>query len=164
MDIVTALIRHDGDFGECLKQFLPLFLILSRHTVPEQTAGAINPQLKSASLQDLIHWTNENFSRKITIEEAAVLTGYSKFHFCSRFKALTGMTYLNYLNSVRLSHACLLLRSGSSVQSVCQSCGFENTSYFIQFFRKKMNMTPYQYALQQRVEQPKQEDAPPPQT
>ena len=52
-----------------------------------------------------------------------------------------------------LSQTCLLLRSGKSVQSVCQSCGFENTSYFIQLFRKKMNTTPYQYALQQRTDQ-----------
>ncbi len=158
MHIVRQLIRHDGDLTACLNFFLPLFTILSQHIVPEQTGSAMNPQLKSASLQDLMRWTNENYARKITIEDAAAMTGYSKFYFCSRFKALTGSTYLNYLNSVRLTQACLLLRSGKSVQNVCQSCGFENTSYFIQLFRKQMNMTPYQYALQQRTAPP--EEAP----
>lgn len=152
MDIVSQLIRYDGDLMRCLSLFIPLFHILSEHTVPEKRP-AVDGGFKSASLQEVVRWTHENYARKIAIEEVAGLTGYSKFYFCSRFKALTGVTYLNYLNTVRLSQACLLLRSGKSVQSVCQSCGFENTSYFIQLFRKKMNTTPYQYALQQRTDQ-----------
>ncbi len=153
MDIVQQLIAHDGDLMHCVSLFLPLFDLLSRHTAPEKrpsTGGGF----KSTSLQELVRWTHENYSRKISIEEVAALTGYSKFYFCSRFKALTGITYLNYLTSVRLSQACLLLRSGGSVQSVCQSCGFENTSYFIQLFRKNMNMTPYQYIIQQKKDLP----------
>ena len=152
MGIVRQLIRHDGDLMQCLSLFIPLFHILSEHTVPEKRP-AVDGGFKSTSLQEVVRWTHENYARKIAIEEVAGLTGYSKFYFCSRFKALTGVTYLNYLNTVRLSQACLLLRSGKSVQSVCQSCGFENTSYFIQLFRKKMNTTPYQYALQQRTDQ-----------
>ena len=152
MKIVNQLIRRDGDLMGCLSLFIPLFQILSRHTVPEKRP-AVDGGFKSTSLQEVVRWTHENYARKIAIEEIAALTGYSKYYFCSRFKALTGVTYLNYLNTVRLSQACLLLRSGKSVQSVCQSCGFENTSYFIQLFRKKMNTTPYQYALQQRTDQ-----------
>lgn len=156
MEIVQQLIAHDGDLMQCLTQFIPLFQILSRHTVTGQQSSA-GGGFKNTSLQEVVRWTHENYARKIFIEEIAALTGYSKYYFCTRFKALTGITYLNYLNSVRLSQACLLLRTGRSVQSVCQSCGFENTSYFIQLFRKNMNMTPYQYAIQQRLDQP--EDA-----
>ncbi len=153
MEILQHLIAHDGDLMQCLTCFLPLFHLLSRRAVPGAHPSAAGG-FKTTSLQEVVRWTHENYARKISIDEVAALTGYSKFYFCSRFKALTGITYLNYLNSVRLSQACLLLRSGSSVQSVCQSCGFENTSYFIQFFRKNMNMTPYQYALQQRTDRP----------
>ena len=70
------------------------------------------------------------------------MTGYSKYHFCSRFKSLTGMTYLNYLNSVRVRRACLLLQQGESVQAVCRATGFENVSYFIQMFKKIRHVTP----------------------
>ena len=98
----------------------------------------------------MIRWTNENFARKITIDEVASMTGYSKYHFCSRFKSLTGMTYLNYLNSVRVRRACLLLQQGESVQAVCRATGFENVSYFIQMFKKIRHVTPHQYACQHR--------------
>ncbi len=156
-EVLERLIRQDGDLMQCLPLILRLFSVLSRHVEPQRGSSEDHTRLKSASLQDLIRWTNVNCGRKITIEEAAAMTGYSKYHFCSRFKALTGMTYMNYLNSVRISRACLMLRNGESVQSVGRSCGFENTSHFIQIFKRVRHVTPYQYATQLKRMNPEKE-------
>lgn len=152
--IVDGLIERDGDLMRCLPLILELFIVLSRHVDSNRNADSAHSRFKSSSLQELIRWTNENYSRKITIEEVADMTGYSKFHFCSRFKSQTGMTYMNYLNSVRVSHACLMLRNGEPVQAVCRSCGFENVSYFIQVFKRIQHVTPRQYASQQKKQSP----------
>lgn len=146
--IVDGLMLRDGELAECLPFIMQLFVVLSRHVDRNRNSSQENAQFRDSSLQELIRWTHENYTRKITIEEVAKMTGYSKYHFCSRFKNLTGMTYLHYLNTVRVSKACLLLRNGDSVQMVCRSCGFENVSYFIQMFKKIQHMTPYQYASQ----------------
>lgn len=156
MEILSGLIRHDGDLMQCLSLIANLFLLLSQYTNPQASAQSAHTRLKGSSLQELIRWTNENFARKITIEEVASMTGYSKYHFCSRFKTLTGMTYMNYLNSVRVSQACLMLRNGDTVQTVGRSCGFENTSHFIQMFKRIQHVTPYQYATQQKRQEEKQ--------
>lgn len=148
--VFDALIGWDGELTWCLPKILELFDLLSRHVDEAREASPARSKFKSSSLQELILWTNDNFSRKITIDEAAGMTGYSKYHFCSRFKAQTGMTYMNYLNSVRVSQACLMLRRGEPVQTVCRSCGFENVSYFIQVFKRFQHVTPYQYATQQK--------------
>lgn len=149
--VVAKLMDHDGDLGRCLPHLIDLFGILARHTVPANQAAADQDRLRDSSLQELIRWTNEHYARKITLDEAARMTGYSKYHFCSRFKALTGMTYLNYLNSVRVRRACMLLQRGESVQDVCRAAGFENVSYFIQVFKKVQHVTPHQYACQHRA-------------
>lgn len=148
--IVRRLIAQDGDLMACLPLIMELFLELSRHMNRSQSGVSTYARFKSSSLQELIRWTNENYNRKIAIEEVAKMAGYSKYHFCSRFKAETGTTYMNYLNSVRVSHACLMLRHGDSVQTVCRNCGFENTSHFIQIFKRIQHMTPHQYAIQQK--------------
>lgn len=148
--IVDDLIVRDGDLMSCLTRIPELFLVLARHADRSRDLSEAHSRFRSSSLQELIRWTNENYARKITIDEVASMTGYSKYHFCSRFKAQTGMTYMQYLSSVRVSQACLALRSGDSVQAVCRSCGFENTSHFIQTFKKVQHMTPRQYALQQK--------------
>lgn len=150
LQIVRELIAHDGDPSVCLPLILSLFQLLSRYTTSVSDDAALHAQFKSSNLQELIHWTNQNYARKISIDEVANLTGYSKYHFCSRFKGLTGMTYMNYLNSVRVSHACRMLRNGDSVQAVSRNMGFENVSHFIQTFKKIQHTTPRQYALQQK--------------
>ena len=149
--VVAKLMDHDGELGRCLPHLIDLFGILARHTDPDRS-DEDHDRFRESSLQDLIRWTNEHYARKITIDEVAKMTGYSKYHFCSRFKSLTGMTYLNYLNSVRVRRACMLLQQGESVQSVCRAAGFENVSYFIQVFKKVQRMTPHQYACQHRGE------------
>ena len=150
--VAAQLLEHDGNLGRCLPHLIDLFRILARHTEPRRAAAG-HDRFRDSSLQELIRWTNENYARKITIDEVARMTGYSKYHFCSRFKSLTGMTYLNYLNSVRVSYACLLLQRGESVQAVCRATGFENVSYFIQMFKKIQHVTPHQYACQHRAPQ-----------
>ena len=148
--IVEGLMCRDGDLAECLPLIMQLFVVLSRHVDHSRSNAQENARFRGSSLQELIRWTHENYARKITIEEVAGMTGYSKYHFCSRFKSLTGMTYLHYLNTVRVSRACLMLRNGDSVQTVCRATGFENVSYFIQMFKRIQHMTPYQYASQQK--------------
>lgn len=145
-EIMHALIEHDGDLPLCLTRILDLFRLFARHIAPERRSAGPGSKFRESSLQELIAWTQENYARHITIDDAAKLTGYSKYHFCSRFKSLTGTTYLNYLNSVRISHACLMLRDGQSVQKVCRESGFESVSYFIQVFKRIHHITPHQYA------------------
>lgn len=150
LEVVARLMEFDGELGRCLPALIDLLRILAAHTDPDRASAPDHDRFRDSSLQELIRWTNENYARKITIDEVARMTGYSKYHFCSRFKTLTGMTYLNYLNSVRVSYACLLLQKGESVQSVCRATGFENVSYFIQMFKRIQHVTPHQYACQHR--------------
>lgn len=151
-ELIDALIRDDGSLADCLPHILALFRLVSRHTVRSRNPSSPNARLKSAGLQELISWTQTNFSEKITVDQAAKLTGYSKYHFCTRFKLLTGMTYLNYVNSVRIAHACLMLRDGQPVSRVCRECGYETVSYFTQIFRRIKGMTPRQYAAMTKTE------------
>lgn len=148
-EIIEYLIQNDGNMPLCIPKILELFRILSQYTDVRRDTNP-RSQFRGTSLQDIINWTNENYARRITIEEVANMAGYSKYYFCSHFKAITGMTYMNFLNSVRISHACLMLCNGDSVQTVCRNTGFENTSHFIQMFKRIQHITPHQYANQQR--------------
>ncbi len=111
--------------------------------IPVKTSGDLQ-------LHRIIDWTEANFSKKITVDEAAQILGYNKYYFCSKFKKATGITYLNYVNTVRISHACNLLKNGCTINEACDACGFENLSYFIQLFKKIMGTTPRKYCLQCR--------------
>lgn len=142
--VIGRMIEKDGSLRECIPLVVDMFRIIS--DASEEPHIQPHGRLDAAGLQELLLWTNRNCTRAITLEEAARAAGYSKYYFCSRFKALTGITYLEYLTSVRMSRACLLLQKGEQVQTAAAAVGFLDVSYFIQTFKKAYGVTPYRYA------------------
>ena len=98
-------------------------------------------------INEIITWTGENYGSKFSLGDVAERFGYTKSYFCDMFKAKTGITYVKYLNTVRISAACSLLKSGVPVNQVSRLCGFETDSYFIQLFKKTIGVTPKQYSM-----------------
>lgn len=111
----------------------------------ENTERVSRSALNNSELREIIRFTNDHFSEKISIEKIAEKTGYSKFYFCEKFRSASGITYHSYLNGVRISNACKLLSSGASVSEAAEKSGFCDSSYFIRCFKKIKGITPKQY-------------------
>lgn len=87
-----------------------------------------------------------NFSEKITLKQIAGLIYLSESNFCKFFKKMTGKTFSDYLNSIRITRSCqLLLQTEKSIGVIAFDCGFETMSYFNRVFLKKKGMTPKEF-------------------
>ncbi len=68
------------------------------------------------------------------------------------FRRETGTTLIQYLNQVRMTHACTLLASSNmKISDIAAQTGYESPSYFNQAFRKHTGMAPMAYR-QQKLE------------
>lgn len=96
---------------------------------------------------DIMKWTEENYAQKFSIEEIADTIGYTKNHFCNKFKSATGITYIDYLNHVRILHSCEYLKNNPemSIDEISEKCGFFTTSYYIIRFKNIVGMSPGKY-------------------
>ena len=132
------------DINDACVAILHLFknLITNAET---SSAGQSVSSSDDNELRSIITWTENNFTNKITLDEVADIFGYSKHYFCKKFKKLTGITYLTYLNNVRVHNACHLLKSGKSISDTCDLCGFDDIPYFTQLFKKITGITPKKY-------------------
>lgn len=131
---------------EVIAAILRIFQVLNRYRTGESDQKRL-PNTSDEELCHIISWTENHFSEKITLDAVAEEVGYNKHYFCTKFRQATGETYLRYLNNLRIFHACKLLKSGVPMAQVCEACGFDNPSYFIQLFRKTTGITPKQYVL-----------------
>ncbi len=93
------------------------------------------------SHKNLIAEINRDFSF-ITFEDAAKRSGYSASHFSKTFKKLTGMTFSEYLNVIKVENAIMLLRNNITVTSVSQKCGFSTIRNFNRVFKKITGYSP----------------------
>ena len=59
---------------------------------------------------------------------------------------MTGVTVVQYLTVVRIRRACqLLTETDEPVTEIARQCGFSNTTYFENVFRRLRGMTPSRY-------------------
>jgi len=97
-------------------------------------------------VEKIICYLNENYYRKITLNELAQETHLSKFHMSRLFCQKTGASPIEYLMRIRINKAKELLRQTTySVSQISEKVGLENTSYFIRFFRRFEVMSPGEF-------------------
>ncbi|MDR1970759.1 MAG: AraC family transcriptional regulator [Treponema sp.] len=66
--------------------------------------------------------------------------------FCRRFKKRTGMSFVEYLHSIRINTAKKLLQQSKMyVDDICYECGFNSVSFFNRKFKEHTGMTPVEY-------------------
>ncbi len=99
-------------------------------------------------LNNVVSYINSNFAEEISLEKAASLAGFSKFHFSRLFKQFTGQSFYNYLNQRRVKAAeSLLLNPHLSVTDVAMQSGFTSIATFNRVFRQAKNCTPSEYKI-----------------
>ncbi|MEA5012611.1 MAG: AraC family transcriptional regulator [Angelakisella sp.] len=88
----------------------------------------------------------QNYSRPITIEQAAQQAGVSRSCLYRAFMAEFHCSPSEYLTNFRIQRACQLLRhSALTVRAVAASTGFEDHFYFSRAFRRALGQSPSQY-------------------
>jgi AraC-like DNA-binding protein len=97
----------------------------------------------SQRVEKVVDFINENFGRTIRLAEAADLVEMAETAFSRFFKAKTGITFVDYLNDIRLGHASrLLIDSTSPIAEIAQECGFTSLTNFNRIFKKRKGLVP----------------------
>lgn len=94
----------------------------------------------------MLSWIDNHYAEKIALNDIARAGQLSRSECCRYFKRMLHTTPLNYVTDYRLQKSAVLLQQAdSSITEVAYQVGFNSTSYFIEKFRKAMNMTPLAY-------------------
>lgn len=126
-------------------------LLLSELAKGERSHGKIGKALLrdamvTTRVRDYIETLDTKFHESETLEEVASSLKISSRSLTAHFRAITGTSRQNYIEELRLRHACsLLARTSQSVTAVAFACGFEDISTFFRAFRQKKNMSPNQW-------------------
>jgi AraC-like DNA-binding protein len=97
----------------------------------------------SERVEKVVAFINENFSRTIRLAEAAELVEMAETAFSRFFKAKTGITFVDYLNDIRIGHASrLLIDTISPIAEIAQECGFTSLTNFNRIFKKRKGLVP----------------------
>lgn len=158
---LTPALSYYKDLSECIRQIdllcgtrteayqlavkgllFQFFFLLISNSQKKETAPA--SQTKSLEkMKTILKYVEEHYAERITIDDMASLTYYSRSHFMKFFKQHMGAGFIEYLNDYRLTMAERLLKSSDrSVLEVAEKSGFDNLSYFNRIFKRKYGVSP----------------------
>ncbi len=109
--------------------------------------------VEDKDLEDTNIWANiakefiqKNYTKNLTMDDVARQVGFSTYYFSRLFKQSFGVSFVDYLTTLRLEAAKNLLRkAGASVKEVCVQVGYSEPNYFARVFKKELGLTPTEY-------------------
>jgi AraC-like DNA-binding protein len=103
----------------------------------------VRQQQRALRFKKLFDHISRHHAEKLSVAQAARLSGMSAPQFMKLFKQVAGMTLVAYLHHVRLSNAARLLKETAlSIAEIAVQTGFADQSYFDKRFKKAFGMTP----------------------
>lgn len=92
--------------------------------------------------EDVLRYIDGHYKENIRLDELASIMNISTMYFSNYFKQVFNISPKQYILNKRLSEAQrLLLESEMSVKEIAFAVGFENESYFSEFFSKKVGIS-----------------------
>ena len=115
-------------------------LLYTHCSTSSKSATAIEEKFEK-----VINYINKHFAEDISSSYLSQKFGYEEAYFCRKFKKNTGITVMKYMQVLRMEEAKkLILKSELSIKDIALTCGFSDTAYFTNCFKKLYQMTPSQ--------------------
>ena len=139
---------------DSVEQQLLFLLILRRlFSMTDEEIPVASIADSGGYISDVIRYMSENLSEGLTAEGVAASFFISRSKLNKDFKKYTSTTFHQLLGEMKMNKAISFLKKGvTDIRKVAIASGFENENYFFTLFKKRMGVTPLQYAKRYREE------------
>lgn len=142
--IIMELQRCQDDYEEMLALLLRHLLIIFHRELTRE--HILKNEYLDSEMDIAASYFNENYNRDINIEEYAVSRGMSVSWFIRNFKKYTGTTPMQFITSIRITNAQMLLETTNyAINEIARIVGYDNPLYFSRLFRKQKGCPPSHY-------------------
>lgn len=103
-------------------------------------------QNDSSAMRSIINYCTRNYTSDLSLSVLSDKLGLNRYYISHLFSEKLGIRFNDYVNSLRISEACRILRnSDDSVTDICFHVGFGTLRTFNRAFIKHTGKTPSDY-------------------
>lgn len=97
-------------------------------------------------LQKAVGYIHNHFRENLSLKELAFNCNVTPNYLGTNFSKIMCVSFSDYLNTVRIRHACnLLTTTDLTVKEIAFSSGYNSVEHFVYTFKKRLNLTPLEY-------------------
>lgn len=105
-----------------------------------------------ARIKQVADFIRTNFYEPISVEHIASMACLSVRQFTNQFKAVHGVTFMQYLHYHRVNFAQKLLsETEQDISAICFESGFNDLAHFYRIFKRLSGCSPRKYRLNARL-------------
>lgn len=120
-----------------------LFILASKFSTSITKLDILNTVRYLDRLDLIIKYVKSHYIESISLDTISAHAGLNPEYFSRFFKKYMGMTFLNYLNSIRLQHFYTdLINTDYSITELIEKSGFTNYKVFMKLFKDTYGCTP----------------------
>lgn len=161
-DHPTKVIYHDTDghvgrlFHQLCEEYknrpigyletMRCYLILILIDIMRQLQQPVPVETENEMVRYIADYVQKNFMEKLSLKEITKKYNYSLTHVSQTFHKETGMTFQEYIQSVRIRESCrLLINTSKKISDIAALAGYTNVKFFNEVFKRQTGMTPRQF-------------------
>lgn len=112
----------------------------------ESTFGFEHASPLHRKISEIVEYINVNYSEEISLSSLSEAFYISPYYLSRKFKEVTGFSFVEYVNSVRMKEAQTLLRqTDQQIIRIAEQTGFDNIAHFGRVFKQMMKTSPMEY-------------------
>ncbi|TBL80029.1 AraC family transcriptional regulator [Paenibacillus thalictri] len=137
----------DEDSPQYIRIMLAELLLVTRRYARLTTVKQPEyPNTLHQRVSDIAKFINEHYHEPISLKLLADRFHMSQFYLSRIYKEVTGFTFVDYVNQVRIKESQKLLKSTKfNITAITEKVGFENSTHFGRVFKTITGVAPLQY-------------------
>lgn len=157
----SPIIQTDHDFDEMTKT-LNMILVKNESEAPFDkiiAKGALLALLGELlsyadftdapadydSVKNVLIYCSENYTEPLSLDLLSRELHLSRYYISHIFSDKLQVSFTDFINTLRIEHACSLLEKGVNITEIALSSGFSSVRTFNRVFAEEMGMTPREY-------------------
>lgn len=142
----VEILWHEQETRELLSRVKAVSVINEMLIDIARKSSTDTIPVNNSLVNDMANYLQANYKHNISLAELARIFSFTPNYCGHLFKQMTGITFNDYLNNLRVKHACkLLLSSNLSIREIAYDSGFNSLEYFYTTFKKFYGITPAKY-------------------
>lgn len=102
------------------------------------------------NIQSLMRYCMDHYTEPLSLDHLAAALHLNKYYISHLFRERLRVSFPAYINDLRVSHACALLKADKSITATAFDSGFASIRSFNRNFEKIVGKTPSEYLRQHR--------------
>lgn len=150
--MVKEYNNKDAGYQSCLKtSLIQLLTFLSRHKEQAENRLVDYNNTNHKSISEIAGYINNHYQEDMTLTSICEQFFISPYYFSRTFKKVTGFTFVEYLNGVRIKEAQkLLLKTEMSIADVSEAVGYRSLTHFGRTFKNITGTSPLHFRKLQK--------------